>query len=469
MNISFIVVAIYIVILFCISFYARKKASSGAEGYILAGRGLNTTLITVIMVGLAIGGSSTIGVAEQAYKVGLSAGWYTVAWGVGSILMGLIGAKKYRELNVSTVPEMFEKFYDTKGRVVCVIGQVVIQLMITSLQYIAGGAILSSLLPSVFTLKTGMITTAVVFIGITFIGGMWSTGLCNLFNVPLKYLGIIIVTLLAVFLSGGIHTMALKVPNAAVYFNPVKGLGMPTIIIWFIVMITECFSLQGVVQVSFCAKDADSARRGYIIGGLLMIPIGFLAALLGMVARVSYPGVSATMALPKVITSLNPLIAGITLAALWAADISTACNMLLGSATLFSQDIYKRFVNQNIGEKKLMFITKGFVVVLGIITFFIASQAQGILSLLMTALSLTTAFSIVFIFTVFMPSMCRKNSAFNTAAAGILVILLWQLVPAVRIVPHVIYAEWIVCLAVFLITPLLDRKTINTVEEIEAA
>ncbi|AKA68296.1 sodium:solute symporter family protein [Clostridium scatologenes] len=469
MNISFIVVAIYVAILFCISFYARKKASSGAEGYILAGRGLNTTLITVTMVGLAIGGSSTIGVAEQAYKVGLSAGWYTVAWGVGSILMGLIGAKKYRQLNVSTVPEMFERFYDTKGRIVCVIGQIVIQLMITSLQYIAGGAILSSLLPAVFTLKTGMITTAVVFIGITFIGGMWSTGLCNLFNVPLKYMGVIVVTVLAVAFSGGIHNMALKVPNAATYFHPVDGLGLPTIIVWFIVMITECFSLQGVVQVSFCAKDADAARKGYIIGGLLMIPIGFFAAMLGMVARVSYPGVSATMALPMVITSLNPLLAGITLAALWAADISTACNMLLGSATLFSHDIYKRFINENIGEKELMKITKFFVVILGVVTFFIAIQAKGILSLLMMALSLTTAFSIVFIFTTFAPSICRKNSAFNTAVAGIIVLVVWQLVPAVRILPHVIYAEWIVCLITFLITPLFDRKTINALEGIEVA
>lgn len=470
MNISFIVVVAYIIILFCISFYARKKASTGTnEGYILAGRGLNTSLITVSMVGLAIGGAATIGVAEQANKFGMSAGWYTVAWGIGSILMGLIGAKRYRELNISTVPEMFEKFYDTKGRIIGVIGQLIIQLMATSIQYIAGGAILSSLLPSVFTLKTGMVVSACVFIGITFIGGMWSTGLCNFFNVPLKYAGIIIVTLLAVSSNGGIHNIALKLPDAATYFHPIKGLGLPTIIVWFIVMITECFSLQGAVQIAFCAKDGESARRGYIIGGLLMIPIGFLAALLGIVAKAAYPEVSATMALPKVITSLNPLLAGLTLAALWAADVSTACNLLLGSATLVSQDIYKRFINPKIEEKKLMIMTKCCVVVLGIITFLIALKASGILSMVMLALSLTTAFSIVFVLTLFAPSICRKNSAFNTGLAGIIVLILWQLVPAVRVVPHVIYAEWIVCLAVFLITPLFDSKNIKSGIEEDAA
>jgi len=175
------------------------------------------------------------------------------------------------------------------------------------------------------------------------------------------------------------------------------------------------------------------------------------------------------MALPQVITSLNPLLAGLTLAALWAADVSTACNLLLGSATLVSQDIYKRFVNPKIEEKKLMLMTKGFVIVLGIITFMIALKASGILKMVMLALSLTTAFSIVFVFTLFAPSICRKNSAFNTGLAGIIVLILWQAVPAVRVVPHVIYAEWIVCLAVFLITPLFDSRSIKPNVEENAA
>ena len=47
------------------------------------------------------------------------------------------------------------------------------------------------------------------------------------------------------------------------------------------------------------------------------------------------PEISATLALPQVIMSLNPIIAGVTLAALWAADVSTACNLLLSSLHYF--------------------------------------------------------------------------------------------------------------------------------------
>lgn len=456
MNIPLIIVVCYIAGLFAISFYAKRKASSGVENFMLAGRQLTTPLIAVTVTGLAIGGASTVGVAEQAYKVGLAAGWYNVAWGAGAIAMGLVFASKYRRLNVSTIPELFEKYYDTRSRVLCSISQMIIILVITSLQYIAGGAILSSLLPNIFTLKTGMITSAVVFIGITFIGGMWSAGLSNILNVALIYIGIILASIFSVSSQGGLGNITAKLPAEVPYFHAINGLGFVVILSWFFVMITQTLSLQAVVQIACGAKDERHARNGFIIGGLMMLPLGFLAALMGIAARAAYPGISPTMALPKIITSLNPLVAGVTLAALWAADVSTACNLLLGASNLFLQDIYKRFINRDVEERKFMLMSKITVVVLGIMTFILSMTVVSILKTLTLALSLTTAFTITMLFTVFAPGICRKGSAFYTILTGILVLILWQLVPAIRIFPHVIYMEWIACMAVFLAIPLFD-------------
>ena len=75
----------------------------------------------------------------------------------------------------------------------------------------------------------------------------------------------------------------------------------------------------------------------------------------------------------------------------------------------------------------------------------------------MIGLSLTTAFTVVFLFTVFLPKLCRKNSAFYTTLVGIAVLVLWQFVPAIRIFPHVIYMEWIACVSTFLLTAALDK------------
>ena len=62
--------------------------------------------------------------------------------------------------------------------------------------------------------------------------------------------------------------------------------------------------------------------------------------------------------MPKVVMTLDPLAGGVTLAALWAADVSTACTILLGAATLFSNDIYKRFINPAVAENKFVIINR---------------------------------------------------------------------------------------------------------------
>lgn len=461
MSIQLSIILLYIALLFLISIYAKRRAMGGAANYILAGRQLTTPLITVSIVGLAVGGASTIGVSEQAYKVGLSAGWYTAAWGIGAVVMGLFFAKKYRELDIATIPELLERYYDKKGMVAGVACQIIIQLVITSLQYIAGGSILHTLLPDIFTLQGGMITSAIVFIGITFIGGMWSASLSNILNILLIYVGIIIATIATLIKAGGIGQLATQLPPSTPLLDIIKGVGLVGIASWIVVMVTVNISLQSIVQISLSARDVNTARRGFVIGGLMMIPIGFLAALMGVIAKVLYPDTSAALALPVMIMSLHPLLAGITLAALWAADISTACNLLLSAATLFSQDIYKRFINPNVSERKYLLVTKLTVALLGLLTLLLAMTVSGIIQTIMVGLSLTAAFSVIVLFTLFAPSLCRRAAAFYTIVSSVVVLLLWQFVPAIRIFPHVIYLEWVVCVGVFLVTSLIDTASIT--------
>jgi len=461
MSIPLLIVCIYIGLLFLISFFAKRRSSGKSANYILAGRQLTTPLITVSIVGLAVGGASTIGVAEQAYKVGLSAGWYTTAWGIGAIVMGMLVAKRYRELRITTIPEMLGRYYDKKGMLAGVACQILIQLVIMSLQYIAGGSILCALMPEIFSFTGGVLTSAVVFIGITAMGGMWSASLCNILNVSLKYIGILLATVFTVANAGGLANIEAQLPTNAPYFDFYDGVGLTGIMTWIIVLVTVNLSLQSIIQISLGAKDVETARRGFIIGGLMMLPIGFVSALLGVIAKTMFPDVSPAMALPMTIMSLNPFLSGITLAALWAADVSTACNLLLSSATLFSQDIYKKFINPQVSEQRFITVTKWAVLALGLLTLLFAMTISGIINTLMIGLSLTAAFSVTVLFTLFAPSLCRKNSAFTTILTGLVVLILWQLVPAVRIFPHVIYLEWLACLSAFLLTYFLDRTPIT--------
>ena len=465
MSIPLFIVLAYIAILFLISFWAEKRARGGVDDFVLAGRQLTTSLVTVSIVGLAIGGASTIGVAEQASRGGLSAGWYTAAWGIGAISMGLLVAKKYRELRISTIPELLERYYDKKAMALGVLCQIIIQLVITSLQYIAGGTILHALLPDIFSVTTGMLTSAVVFIGITFIGGMWSASLSNILNVLLIYVGIIGATIASVIQAGGMEKIVAKLPPAIPYTSLIDGVGPLGIFGWILVLVTVNISLQSIIQISLGAKNVETAQRGFIIGGLMMLPIGFVCALMGIIAKASFPNVVAASALPMVIMSLHPVLSGITLAALWAADVSTACNLLLSSATLFSRDIYKPFINPIATDQRVLFVTKSSVLLLGAMTLVLAMTVSGIIQTLMIGLSLTAAFSVVVLFTLFVPGLCRKNSAFYTILAGLITLIAWQALPSIRLFPHVIYMEWAVCTGVFLLVYLLDASPLKVATE----
>lgn len=187
MTIALGIVVGYVAFLLVISAWSSRLLRRGKEGFFLAGRDLSAPLVAVTVTGLAVGGASTIGVAEQAFLgKGISAGWYGAAWSASALVVGLVVSRQYRRLNVVTIPQMFEDFYDCWGRLACVLIQVLVQIVITSLQYVAGGAILHQLLPKVFTtLASGMLFSAVVFVAMTVVGGLWSASLSNILNVLL--------------------------------------------------------------------------------------------------------------------------------------------------------------------------------------------------------------------------------------------------------------------------------------------
>ncbi|MDW7674542.1 MAG: sodium:solute symporter family protein [Bacillota bacterium] len=453
------IVIIYIIALFLVSWYSSKLSSKdGVVGYFLAGRGFPHYVVAAMVAGIAIGGASTVGVAENAYRTGLSAGMYNAAWAAGAIIVGLVASAKFREMNISTIPEMLEKHYDLSGRVIGVFGQLVIQIVITSLQYVAGGAILAALIPDVFTFFTGTLFSALIFIAITLIGGYWGAGLTNIINVIIIYFGTIVGAIMALNNAGGMTTLAASLPQGDHWFDPVSGVGLAVVVAWFVVMITQAHSTQAVVQISFAAKDGRNAKLGFIIGGILILPIGFLSAIFGIVAAAQFPGIEPTMALPTVVLQLSPVIAGLILAALWAADVSTASGLLLGSSNLVVQDIWKRFVQPEMTQKQEIVVSRVTVLVISAITYLLAVNVLGIIRTLTIGLTLTTAYTIIILFTMFAPKLCKKGCAFWTILVGTVFLITWIFVPAIRIVPQPIYLAWPLCLATFLLVSIIDKR-----------
>ncbi len=460
------IVILYIFVLFAITWSTRRLSRGGMIGYLLAGRELPYWVVAPLLTGLAIGGASTIGVAEGAYKSGLAAGWYNAAWAAGALLVGLVAARRYRQMEITTIPEFFERHYSTAGRIIGVIGQLLLQIVITSLQYVAGGAILSSLLPDVFSFQTGMFVTAVVFVGITLIGGFWAAGLTNIINVALIYAGVLLGAVLAVGKVGGWRELVLKLPAEHPGFD-LGAIGWSLVFAWFLVMCTMTFSVQSVVQISFAAKNASSARKGFLWGALIIFPVGFISALIGLAATVLHPGIIPTEALPRTVLSLSPMVAGVVLAGLWAADVSTASALLVGSATLVVGDLVKRFWIPDISDKKERIISRLAVLILSVFTYLLAISVRGILQTLLVGLTLTTAYTLLTLMTVFWPRACRRSHATWTLIVAMAALALWLKIPEIPALfgqlhlPHPIFFCWIVSLVTFFLVAVIDKRKIE--------
>ena len=82
---------------------------------------------------------------------------------------------------------------------------------------------------------------------------------------------------------------------------------MMTITSWVVTLVTVNLSLQSILQISLGAKDAATAKKGFVWGGIIMLPVGVLAAFLGICAKAMYPDAQAALALPEVIVSLQPV------------------------------------------------------------------------------------------------------------------------------------------------------------------
>ncbi len=462
-SIPLAVIAVYLGALFLATWWARRltaRGGGGMVGYLLAGRGLPTVVVASLLAGLAVGGASTIGVAERAYTSGLAAGWYNAAWAAGGVVMGLFAARRYRRWEITTLPEFFEQHYGVGGRVLGVSGQLVIQIVITSLQYVAGGAILASLLPDVFSFQLGMAVSAVVFLGITLIGGFWAAGLTNVVNVIVIYVGICLGATLIVSRLGGLGGLADQLPAGHPGFD-LTAIAPGLILAWFIVMITMAHSTQSVIQVGLAAKDEQTAGRGYLLGAVIIAPVGFISAIIGMAAAVLYPDIVPAEALPRVVLGLPAVAAGLILAGLWAADVSTASALLLGSATLVSNDIVKRFVTPDLSPAREQLVCRVTVLVLSVLTYLLALTVSGILKMLLVALTLTTSYTLIVLMTMLWPAACRRGSAVWTLGMTKLALIAWLLAPVEwRFLPHPVYFLWLVSLVTFSLVAVVDRRRI---------
>jgi SSS family solute:Na+ symporter len=130
-----------------------------------------------------------------------------------------------------------------------------------------------------------------------------------------------------------------------------------------------------------------------------------------------------------------------------------------------TNDIVKRFFAPTLAPGREQFVCRLTVLGLSVVTFVLALTVSGILKMLLIGLSISTAYTLIVLMTMFCPRLCRRSSAAWTLATTMFALALWLVAPASwRILPHPIYWTWMVSLGVFLVAALVDRRAIRNSE-----
>ncbi|MCR4673311.1 MAG: sodium:solute symporter family protein [Lachnospiraceae bacterium] len=472
---ALIILIIYFIGLFVLAAIAnnmqKKRAAQlhteGAEGYLMASRSMGIGTIMTTIMGVAIGANATTGAAQGGYSYGLAAGTHPFWLGLGVVITGIFFVNKYRNTGMATIPGLFVDAYGGNTGVVNAIGQIFMQFVIMVSQFIAGGSILHTLLPQYFTTTMGMIVSAIIFLLIAIFGGWMSCGVTNILNMIVCYLAVAL-ALVAVFTNpdvGGLVGIREALGDkASTYFSPIAGIGWG---VWFaypVMMITNVATGQSQVQCITTAKDAKTAKISFIVGGLLVAPIGYCCALIGMAAYKLNPSLQSTAdAMPSVLLTLPTVAAGIAVAGMWACYVSTATNLSIASATVAVKDIIKPLrakSGKDLTPKQESTLGAVIIIAFTAVACFCSFFVKSLLNFARAGLGICIPFFFIMMITLFFPKLARKRTAVAITIPSYIVMILVTISPKIKafFFGDAIWALTIVGLIAAVLVTIIDKE-----------
>ncbi len=95
-----------------IGLWATRSART-LQNYFLANRSLGIFPLSIALITSQLGSGMILGTAQRGYSIGLKAILYTAGLSFGLLILSLGLAARIRGLNIQTVPEIFEKYYNS--------------------------------------------------------------------------------------------------------------------------------------------------------------------------------------------------------------------------------------------------------------------------------------------------------------------------------------------------------------------
>lgn len=420
------IIIFYLLLTLGIGFYANKK-QKGVDDYYVGGRSVGSVSLMCLWMSAWIGGTSVMGTSSKAYEIGISAVWYVGIIGVGIVLFALVMVKPVKKLgdklNNLTFPDFIESRYDSKTRLAATVTTILAYVAYTASQFVAGASILYAI--TGWELWVCFVVVMAVIVVYTSFGGFLAVTYTDVVQMFLLILGIVVLGI--PMASGYLQAQQLSIRDLPDSYFDIGAWGWSGILALGLSTIFSFFTSMDSYTKCFAAKDVKTAHRGTFMAAGAVVVIAVVSTYLGLAARVAFPALeSGSNSLAVLVIHAFPAgLKGMAMVGVLAAIMSTGDVCMLTTSANITRDIYQRYINPDVTERKMMVLGVCSSLGVGAVSAVFAWMNQDIIDVLFIAFTINSA-------GLFLPTVCglfwRKsssNGAFASILTALVIVIVW--------------------------------------------
>lgn len=471
-------IIIYMIAMLGIGWYAFRKTSNLTD-YMLGGRSLGPA-VTALSAGAAdMSGWLLMGLPGAIYLAGLSKAWIAIGLTIGAYLNWLLVAPRLRVYtqvanDSITIPSYLDNRLRDNTKLIRIASGIIILIFFTfyvSSGMVAGGKFFDSSFG--YEYHTGLLIVSAVVVAYTLFGGFLAVSYTDFLQGLIMFLALISVPLFGLFLTGGIgDTIAsIKAVNPE-HLSLLSSNATAAVIISSLAWGLGYFGQPHII-VRFMAissvKETTQARR-IGIGWMMLSLFGAIAtALVGVAYYEQNAGElkdaeTVFIVLGQIL--FHPFIAGIMLAAILAAVMSTISSQLIVTSSALVEDIYKALFNKTADDKHYVFVGRVAVLVVAIVAGILAwNPDSSILDLVGFAWAgFGAAFGPVILLSLYWRKLTNYG-ALSGMVAGAATAFVWGKIKFLADTLYEIVPGFLVCLIVAVIVSALTYRPNKDIED----
>ena len=461
----FVIMVLYMCIVVGIGIYFYKRSQKNSENYFLGGRSLNPWVAAMSAEASDMSGWLLMGLPGVAYWCGLAdAFWTAVGLAIGTYVNWLIVAKRLRNYsqvagNSITIPDFFSNRFKENKKVILGIASVFILIFFTvyaSSCFVTCGKLFNTLFG--FDYHIMLIVGAIFVVAYTLIGGFLAESVSDFMQAIVMICALVVMIIVGLVNAGGIgavienskeipgflslNELATPITNSdGVQLGGAFGNPSDYGILKIVSMLAWGLGYFGVPQVllRFMAiRKAGEIRRSRIIATTWCVISLAAALMIGIIGRTIFPThdvLNTSSGAENIIIVLSteylPLIlAGLIMAGILAATISSSDSYLLIASSSVSVNIYKGIVKKDkADEKTVMWISRIVLIVIAIVGMIIAWNEKSVIFKLVSFAwaGFGATFGPIMLFSLFWKRTTRIGAIAGMVTGGVSVFV-WKLV-----------------------------------------